>query len=78
MRKCTVLDATQRYANLDELLEDLDKYARDEPVGMAHPEFDGVACALGFEIQVTPRVPVGPLDRRIDMLVTDQKVRRFK
>ena len=45
---------------------------------LAHPEFDGVACALGFEIQVTSRVPVGPLDRRVDMLVTDEKVRRFK
>ena len=44
---------------------------------LAHPEFKGVACALAFEEQVTPSIPVGPLDRRVDMLVTDQKVRKF-
>jgi len=26
---------------------------------------------------MTPAVPVGPLDRHVDMLVTDEKVRRF-
>ena len=45
---------------------------------LAHPEFAGVACALAFEEQVTTSIPVGPLDRSIDMLVTDEKVRRFK
>jgi len=44
---------------------------------LAHPEFKGVACALAFEEQVTASIPVGPLDRRVDMLVTDQKVRKF-
>ena len=45
---------------------------------LAHPEFDGVACAMAFEEQLTPTVPVGPLDRHVDMLITDEKVRRFK
>jgi len=45
---------------------------------LAHPEFKGVACALAFEEQMTPSVPAGPLDRHVDMLVTDQKVRSFK
>jgi len=45
---------------------------------LAHPEFRGVACALALEAQVTASVPVGPLDRRVDMLITDEKVRRFK
>ena len=44
---------------------------------LAHPEFRGVACALAFEVQMTPAVPVGPLDRHVNMLVTDEKVRRF-
>lgn len=43
---------------------------------LAHPEFEGVACGIAFEEQVTPQVPVGPLDRQVDMLVTDAKVRR--
>jgi 5-formyltetrahydrofolate cyclo-ligase len=45
---------------------------------LAHPEFGGVACAMAFEEQVTPSVPAGPLDRHVDMLVTDEKLRRFK
>lgn len=45
---------------------------------LAHPEFSGVACALAFEELMTASVPVGPLDRPVDMLVTDDKVRRFK
>ncbi len=44
---------------------------------LAHPEFKGVACGLAFEEQLVPSIPVGPLDRRVDMLVTDQNVRRF-
>ena len=44
---------------------------------LAHPEFEGVSCALALELQVTTTVPVGPLDRAVDMLVTDQTVRRF-
>lgn len=44
---------------------------------LAHPDFKGVACAMALEQQLTPSVPAGPLDRRVDMLVTDEKVRRF-
>lgn len=44
---------------------------------LAHPDFKGVACALAFESQMTPTVPVGPLDRRMDMVVTEANVRRF-
>ena len=44
---------------------------------LAHPELTGVSCAMAFEEQMTASVPVGPLDRTINMLVTDQKVRRF-
>ncbi len=44
---------------------------------LAHPEFRGVSCALALEAQMTPAVPVGPLDRHVDMLVTDERVRRF-
>ena len=45
---------------------------------LAHPEFRGVACGFSFEEQLIPTIPVGPLDRQVDMLVTDAKVRRFK
>lgn len=44
---------------------------------LAHPEFEGIACAMALEDQMTPTVPAGPLDRRVSMLVTDEKVRRF-
>ncbi len=44
---------------------------------LAHPDFRGLACAAAFEEQLVPSVPVGPLDRRVDMLVTDAKTRRF-
>lgn len=45
---------------------------------LAHPELKAIACGLAFEKQVLADIPVGPLDRKIDMLVTDEKVRRFK
>lgn len=45
---------------------------------LAHPEFAGEACGLAFEEQFLDEVPAGPLDRPVDMLVTDQAVRRFK
>lgn len=45
---------------------------------LAQPDFTGVSCALAFEEQLTTSVPVGPLDQRINMLVTDKSVRRFK
>lgn len=45
---------------------------------LAHPEFAGVSCGMAFEAQMTPSVPTGPLDRHVNMLVTDVKVRKFK
>lgn len=45
---------------------------------LAHPEFKGVACAMAFEDQIVSRVPVGPLDRHVNLLLTDEKVRKFK
>lgn len=44
---------------------------------LSNPEFTGVACALAFEVQVTQTIPTEPLDRHVDMLVTDETVRRF-
>ncbi len=45
---------------------------------LAHPDFAGVSCGMGFEEQVTPSVPFGPLDQCVNMLITDDKVRRFE
>ncbi len=45
---------------------------------LAHPDFQGVTCAMGFHEQLVTTVPVGPLDRSLDMLVTDEAVLRFK
>jgi 5-formyltetrahydrofolate cyclo-ligase len=45
---------------------------------LAHPEFANTACGLAFETQMLASIPAGPLDRRVDMVVTDEKVRRFK
>lgn len=45
---------------------------------LAHSDFCGVACGVALEDQVMSSVPVGPLDRHVEMLVTDVKVRRFK
>jgi len=44
---------------------------------LANPEFRGTACALAFEQQYLPELPAGPLDRPVDMLVTDAEARRF-
>ena len=44
---------------------------------LAQDEFKGVSCGLSFEDQVVPNLPVGPSDMQVDMLVTDQHVRRF-
>lgn len=44
---------------------------------LSHAEFRGVSCGLGLETQIVPEIPVGPHDATVDMLVTDQKVRRF-
>lgn len=44
---------------------------------LATPDFKGTACGLAFEAQFMDQLPTGPLDRTVDMLVTDQTVRRF-
>ena len=44
---------------------------------LANPESRGTACALAFEQQFVPQLPTGPLDRPVDLLVTDTQVRRF-
>lgn len=45
---------------------------------LSHPDFRGVSCGVAFEEQILPSIPMGPQDVRVDMLVTDQQVRRFK
>jgi len=45
---------------------------------LAHRDFGGISCGLAFEMQVVGSVPAGPPDIRVDMLVTDQCVRRFR
>lgn len=44
---------------------------------LATPEFRGTACGLAFEQQSVPELPIGPLDRPVDLCVTDVEVRRF-
>lgn len=44
---------------------------------LSHRDFRGVICGLGFELQVVPEVPHDEHDVRIQMLVTDERVRRF-
>ena len=44
---------------------------------LAHPDWHGTACGLALEDQVTPDVPVSEHDMQVDMLVTDEAVRRF-
>lgn len=44
---------------------------------LAHRDFDGVACGFAIECQVVERIPVGDHDVQVDMLVTDETVRRF-
>ena len=45
---------------------------------LSHRDFRGVACALAFEEQFVETVPADPTDIKVDMLVTDVRVRRFK
>lgn len=44
---------------------------------LSHPDFKAVACALAFEEQLVDEVPVSSHDVPVNMLVTDQQVRRF-
>jgi 5-formyltetrahydrofolate cyclo-ligase len=45
---------------------------------LAHRDFRGVVCGLGFEEQLVAEVPRGEHGVRVDLLVTDARVRRFK
>jgi 5-formyltetrahydrofolate cyclo-ligase len=45
---------------------------------LSNPDFRGSACAFAFDKQLTGAVPAGPLDRQVDMLVTDLRVLRFR
>lgn len=45
---------------------------------LSHPDWHGTACGLAMEEQVVDHVPTSPHDRPVDLLVTDQKVRRFE
>ncbi len=40
-------------------------------------QFQGMACALAFDLQVVEEIPVDAHDMSVDMLVTEQRVRRF-
>ncbi len=44
---------------------------------LAQAEFQALSAGLAFEDQVVPTLPIGPNDMQVDMLATDQKVRRF-
>lgn len=43
---------------------------------LANPEFVGTTCALSLEEQVVEAVPTDTHDIRVNMIVTDQQVRR--
>jgi len=43
-----------------------------------HPEYHATSCAVAFEEQLVDKVPVGPHDKQVEILVTDEKVRRFE
>jgi len=44
---------------------------------LASHDFKGIRCGLAFEDQLADSIPVDEHDMRLDMLVTDQQVRRF-
>jgi 5-formyltetrahydrofolate cyclo-ligase len=45
---------------------------------LASHNFNGIRCGLAFEEQIAESIPVDEHDMRLDMLVTDKKVRHFK
>jgi len=45
---------------------------------LAAEDWGGIACGMAFEQQVVEKVPTSDHDMRVDILVTDQTVRRFK
>ncbi len=44
---------------------------------LARSDYAGSTCAVAFEEQVVETIPADPHDIRVDMLITDQHVRRF-
>lgn len=44
---------------------------------LAQPDYHGFSCGLAFQEQYVDQVPVGPEDRQVDCLVTDENVYRF-
>lgn len=44
---------------------------------LSHRDLRGVSCGVAFESQVVEAIPFGPHDIRVQMLVTDAKVRHF-
>lgn len=44
---------------------------------LGKPDFRGVACGYALECQIVGSIPAGPLDRKMNMLVTDACTRRF-
>ena len=45
---------------------------------LSHRDFRGISCAVALEEQFVETVPAEPKDMRVNMLVTDARVRRFK
>ena len=44
---------------------------------LANPRLRAITCGYGFEAQVCDAIPMGPADTYLQMLVTEQQVRRF-
>ena len=49
-----------------------------EGIDDAHRDFRGVGCGLALTEQFTDTIPTGPHDRSVHLLVTDERVRRFR
>ncbi|NOZ19581.1 MAG: 5-formyltetrahydrofolate cyclo-ligase [Planctomycetes bacterium] len=45
---------------------------------MSRPEFRAVKCGVGFETQVLDEIPYDDHDLPVDILVTDQRISRFR
>ena len=44
---------------------------------LGKPEFRGTTCGFALESQIVDSIPAGPHDVKVNMLVTDETVRRF-
>ena len=45
---------------------------------LTRADVEATACAIAFDVQIMNHVPAGPEDRRVDILVTEQRVLRFE